>query len=233
MKVPAKFSVVLLPLVVAVSVSAQRPAGQPTPTPTTTRASGQQTSTPARPPAAQPATNTAPAAVTSLPVSKMAVIVSDEFLDPKKGIFKFASLITKLNGEFQKVKDDLNQTQQRAQQLQDEITKLQNAPAGTPIDTRSVQAKSDQLEQLKKDIQRKGEDAQQAYTKRQGELFAPLQAEISKALEVFAKAHNINFVIDAARVPIIYATDSIDITQAFISDFNSKNPVTAATTPPQ
>jgi outer membrane protein len=163
----------------------------------------------------------------------MAVIVSDQFLDPKKGIFKFATLITKLNGEFQKVKDDLNQMQQRAQALEAEISKLQNAPAGTPIDSKSIQAKSDQLELLKKDIQRKAEDAQTAFTKRQGELFAPLQDEIGKALEVFAKAHNINLVIDAARVPIIYAADSMDITQAFINEFNSKNPVTAATTPPQ
>lgn len=204
----------------AASGFAQRPAGQPTSTPA-----------PARPAAQQPATQ-APA-VTNLPVSKMAVIVSDQFLDPKKGIFKFATLITKLNGEFQKVKDDLNQMQTRAQQLESEINKLQNAPAGTPIDNKSIQAKSDQLEQLKKDIQRKGEDAQAAFTKRQGELFAPLQDEIGKALEVFAKAHNINLVIDAARVPIIYATDNMDITQAFINEFNSKNPVTAATTPPQ
>lgn len=205
----------------AVSGYAQRPAGQPIPTAAPTRPAGQQT----------PATQ-APA-VTNLPVSKMAVIVSDQFLDPKKGIFKFATLVTKLNGEFQKVKDDLNQMQQRAQALEAEISKLQSAPAGTPIDSKSIQAKSDQLDQLKKEIQRKAEDAQQAFTKRQGELFAPLQDEIGKALEVFAKAHNINLVIDAARVPIIYATDSMDITQAFINEFNSKNPVTAATTPPQ
>ena len=161
----------------------------------------------------------------------MAVIISDQFLDPKTGILKFG--ITKLNGEFQKTKDDLTQTQTRAQQLQDEITKLQNAPIGTPIDTKSIQAKGDQLEQLKKDIQRKSEDAQAAYTKRQGILFAPLQEDIGRALDAFAKAHNINLVIDAARVPIIYAADSMDITQAFINEFNSKNPVTAATTPPQ
>ena len=220
MKVLVKLSVLVLPLLLAVSVSAQRPAGQP-----------MRTTAPTRPAGQAPATQ-APA-VTNLPVSKMAVIVSDQFLDPKKGIFKFATLITKLNGEFQKVKDDLNQSQQRAQALEAEINKLQNAPAGTPIDSKSIQAKSDQLELLKKDIQRKAEDAQQAFTKRQGELFAPLQEEIGKALEVFAKAHSINLVIDAARVPIIYATDSMDITQAFINEFNSKNPVTAATTPPQ
>jgi hypothetical protein len=49
----------------------------------------------------------------------MAVIISDQFLDPKTGILKFGILITKLNGEFQKTKDDLTQMQTRAQQLQE------------------------------------------------------------------------------------------------------------------
>src|SRR4030095_16830064 len=114
--------------------------------------------------------------------------------------------------------------------LQDEITKLQSAPEGTPIDQRALQTKIDQLDQLKKDIQRKSEDAQAAYNRRRQELFTPLQTEIGNALEAFAKARGINVIIDAAQVPLLYAADSIDITRAFITDFNSKNPVTAATT---
>ena len=86
------------------------------------------------------------------------------------------------------------------------------------------------MEQLKKDIQRKAEDAQAAYNRRRQELFMPLQEEIGKALEVFAKARGINVIIDGAQVPLLYAAESIDITRAFIADFNSKNPVTAATT---
>ena len=205
-----------------------------------TSISAQQQPAGGRPPAAQPTptpTATAPAApaTVALPMSKMAVIYSDMFLDSKTGIAKFGSLLTKLNGEFQKVKDDLTQMQTRAGALEDEINKLQNAPAGTPIDQRSLQTKVDQLEQLKKDIQRKGEDAQSQYNRRRQDLFTPLQDEISKALEAFAKARGINVIVDAAQVPLLYAADSIDITRAFIADFNSKNPVTAATstTPPQ
>jgi outer membrane protein len=165
----------------------------------------------------------------------MGVIYTDLFLDQKSGIAKFNSIVTKLNGEFQKLKDEITQMQTRGQTLEAEITKLRDAPAGTPIDQRSLQAKIDQLEQLKKDIQRKGEDAQGAYNRRRQELFAPLQDEIGKALEAFAKARGINVIIDGAQVPLLYAADSIDITRAFIADFNSKNPVTAATTttPPE
>ena len=188
----------------------QRPAAQPTPTPAA--------------PAAPPAT-------VALPTSKMGVIYTDLFLDQKNGIGKFNSVVNKLNGEFQKLKDEINAMQQRATALEAEINKLREAPAGTPIDQRALQAKIDQLEQLKKDIQRKAEDAQAAYNRRRQELFMPLQEEIGKALEVFAKARGINVIIDGAQVPLLYAAESIDITRAFIADFNSKNPVTAATTP--
>jgi len=161
----------------------------------------------------------------------MAVIYSDAFLDPKAGIAKFTTVLNKLNAEFKAPKDELTAMQNRGQALQDELTKLQQAPAGTPIDQKTVQAKSDQLEQLKRDIQRKGEDATSAYNRRRQELFAPLQDEIGKALEAFAKSRNINAIIDGTQVPLLYAADSIDITRAFITDFNSKNPATAAVTP--
>jgi outer membrane protein len=161
----------------------------------------------------------------------MAVIYTDMFLDPKTGIARFNTVVTKLNGEFQKQKDEINQAQTRAQALETEINKLREAPEGTPIDQRSLQAKMDQLDQLKKDTQRKAEDAQAAYNRRRQELFAPLQDDIGKALEAFAKARGINVIIDAAQVPLLYAADSIDITRAFITDFNSKNPATASASP--
>ena len=198
-------------LVAAISISAvaQRPAAQPTPTPAAA----------------------APAASAQLPTAKMAVIYTDMFLDAKTGIAKFTTVLTKLNGEFQKIKDEITQMQQRATALEAEINKLREAPAGTPIDQRSLQAKIDQLEQLKKDIQRKAEDAQAAYNRRRQELFNPLQEEIAKALEVFAKARGITAIIDAAQVPLLYAAENIDITRAFITEFNTKNPATAVTTP--
>jgi len=168
-------------------------------------------------------------------MSKMAIIYTDLFLDQKTGIAKFNSVVTKLNGEFTAVKNDLTQMQTRAQTLESEITKLREAPAGAPVDQRALQTKIDQLDQLKKDIQRKGEDAQASYNRRRQELFSPLQDEIGKALEAFAKARGINVIIDGTQVPLLYAAEAMDITRAFITDFNSKNPATAATTttPPE
>ena len=74
---------------------------------------------------------------------------------------------------------------------------------------------------------------QASYNKRRQDIFAPLQEDIGKALEIFAKAHNITVIIDGTQVPLVYASDSIDITRVFINEFNSKNPATASVTPPE
>jgi Skp family chaperone for outer membrane proteins len=185
----------------------------------------------AQPKPAAPAPQTPAQTTATVPESKIALIYSDAFLDAKTGIARFNTLVTTLNREFQPRQSELQTMQQRITTLTDEVNKLQ-AGAGV-VDAKSIQAKMDTLEQLKKDYQRKGEDAQAAYNKRRTDIFQPLQDDIGKALEVYAKQHSINVIIDGSQVPLVYAAESIDITRAFINDFNSKNPATASVTPPQ
>lgn len=172
--------------------------------------------------AAQPPAGTS----ATVPESKIALIYSDAFLDAKTGIARFNTLVSTLNREFQPRQTELQALQQKIQALTDDITKT--APVADP---KTLQTKQDQLDQMKKDFQRKGEDAQAAYDRRRKEIFTPLQDDIGKALEVYAKAHNINVIIDGSQVPLVYAADTLDITRVFINDFNSKNPATASVTP--
>jgi len=157
------------------------------------------------------------------------LIYSEAFLDAKTGIARFNTLVTTLNREFQPRQAELQTMQQRITALNDEVSKLQTGVG--VVDAKSLQSKMDTLEALKKDYQRKGEDAQAAYNKRKQEIFQPLQDDIGKALEAYAKQRNINVIIDGSAVPLVYAADSIDITRAFINEFNSKNPATASITP--
>ena len=179
---------------------------------------------------AAPAQAPAQAGVT-VPESKIALIYSDAFLDAKTGIARFNTLVTTLNREFQPRQTELQGMQQRITTLTNEVQQAQAASA--VVDPKSIQAKMDTLEQLKKDYQRKGEDAQAAYNKRRTDIFQPLQDDIGKALEAYAKARNINVIIDGSQVPLVYAAETIDITRAFINEYNSRNPATAAVTPPQ
>ena len=167
----------------------------------------------------------------NVPESKIALVYTDAFLDAKTGIAKFNSVITTLNREFEPRQRELVQLQERIKTLTNEINQAQAASA--VVDPKSVQTKIDQVEQLKKDAQRKAEDGQAAFERRRKELFSPMQEEIAKALELYAKQHNINVLIDGSQVPLVYAADSIDVTRAFINEFNSKNPATAAVTPPK
>jgi Skp family chaperone for outer membrane proteins len=168
-------------------------------------------------------------ATPNVPQSKIALIYSDAFLDAKTGIGRFNTLITTLNREFQPRQTELQGLQTRIQTLTNEVSQAQ--AASSVVDPKSIQAKIEQLEQLKKDYQRKGEDAQAAYNRRRQEMFSPLQEDIGKALEVYAKANNIHVIIDGSQVPLVYAADALDVTRAFINEFNSKNPATAAVTP--
>ena len=178
---------------------------------------------------AAPTTTPQTAPTGNVPQSKIALIYSDAFLDAKTGIGRFNTLITTLNREFQPRQTELQGMQQRIQTLTTEVSTAQQA--ANVVDPKSIQTKIDQLETLKKDYQRKGEDAQAAYNRRRQEIFTPLQEDIGTALESYAKANNIHVIIDGSQVPLVYAADALDITRAFINEFNSKNPATAAVAP--
>src|SRR5436190_13648727 len=174
----------------------------------------------------------APQASGSVPVGKVAVIFSEAFQDPKLGIAKFSVLQNQLVAEFKKPQDELTAAAQRVQSLQEEITKLQSSAA--PIDPKTIQAKLDQLETLKKESQRKLEDTQAEYQKRRTNLMTPLQEEVGRALDAFAKAHGITLIIDGSQVAgVLYAAENMDVTRIFISEYNAKNPVTASTATPR
>ena len=205
MKIARYFAVVvLLTVVVAVSASAQQQR-----------------------PAASAATPAASQATVAVPDSKIAMIYSDAFMDPKTGIAKFNSLLSTLNREFQPRQTELQGLQTRINTLTKEINDTQSV-----ADPNTIRQKRDQLEQLNTEFKRKGEDAEAAYNKRRQDIFQPLQQDIGKALEAFAKARGITVIVDGSQVPVVYAADSIDITRAFINEFNSKNPATAAVTTP-
>jgi Skp family chaperone for outer membrane proteins len=177
---------------------------------------------PATPPATASQTTTV-----AVPDSKMAMIYSDAFLDPKTGIARFNSLLATLNREFQPRQAELQAMQTKIETLTKEIESTQNV-----ADPNAIRQKRDQLEQLNTDLKRKGEDAQAAYNKRRQEIFTPLQEDIGKALEVFAKARGITVIVDGSQVPVVYAAENIDVTRAFINEFNSKNPATASVPQP-
>src|SRR5918911_893360 len=119
MKIVRYFAVVALLTLVAVSASAQqKPAG---------------------PPSAAPATQQGNVAV---PDSKIAMIHSDAFMDPKTGIARFNSLLSTLNREFQPRQTELQNLQTKINTLTKEINDTQSV-----ADPNTIRQKRDQLDQ--------------------------------------------------------------------------------------
>jgi outer membrane protein len=180
-------------------------------------------------PATPPPATAAPAASSApVPTSKVALINTELFADEKQGIVRVVGAIKRIEGEFQPKKTELQQLQTRANQLAEEIDKTRNV-----ADPKAIQQKAEQLEQLKKDIQRKQEDAQAAYNKRIQDVMDPIYKDLSTSLDSFGKSRGITLLLDSSKIgPAILAiADATDLTMAFIAEFNSKYPATAAVTP--
>jgi len=181
---------------------------------------------------ARPTVTPAPAASSTsvnVPDSKVAVIDSSAFADEKQGITKFVSALKKVSAEFQPRRTELEGLQQQIDKLTADLQKA--APVQDP---KVTQQQQDKIDQLKKDAQRKGEDAEAAFNKRMQDVLPPLYDDIGKALEAFAKARGINLILDVSKVQGVFPlTEAMDITKAFIADYNSKNPATASLTTPQ
>src|SRR5213596_1191962 len=177
---------------------------------------------------AQPRTNTpAPTQAGSVPDTKIALIDSSQFADEKQGIYRFVAAIKKVDAEFQPRRTELQTLQQQIEKSTADLNK-----AASLQDPKVTAQQNDKIEQMKKDYQRKGEDAQAAFDKKLQEVLGPIYEDIGKALDVYAKAHGITLILDVTKIQgIVSASESLDITKPFIAEFNSKNPATAALTP--
>ena len=170
---------------------------------------------------------TAPATSASIPDSKIALIDSSAFSDEKQGIVRLVAAIKRVNSEFQPKQAELQTLQQQIDKATADYNKV--APMQDP---KLNQQQADRIELMKKDMQRKGEDAQVAFDKRMQEVLGPISEDISKALDAYAKSRGITLILDVTKFQgIVSASDSLDITRAFITEFNSKNPATASLNP--
>jgi outer membrane protein len=170
-----------------------------------------------------------PAAAVSVPDSKVALIDSSAFADEKQGIVKFVSALKRVNAEFQPRQTELQNLQQQIEKATSDLQK-----AAPVQDAKVTQQQQEKIALMEKDYKRKGEDAQAAFNKRLEEVLGPIYEDIGKALDGFAKARGITLILDVTKVQgIVSAADAMDITRAFIAEYNSKNPATASLTPPK
>ncbi len=156
---------------------------------------------------------------------EIATIDTEAFADPKTGITRLVSAFEVVNREFKPRSDELQRLRAQYEQLGKDIEATR-----TLEDQRARNAKVEQAEALKKDIERKTQDAQSAYQKRLREATEPVYKDISPALQAFARQRGVNVIFDVSKLGevMFIVNDSVDLTRAFIADYNQRNPVTAA-----
>jgi outer membrane protein len=178
------------------------------------------------------AQTTAPpvAAPQAVPI-KIAVIDTQAFGDPKTGIKRLLNAFGQLDTEFKPRRDELTTLQTRYQTLAKEVQDLQKSPSPNQ---QLLSDKIDQGQTLENEIKRKQEDAQKAFERRNRQLTDPINTDIAKAIEVYARQKGYDIVIDAAKFAgtMILINKGIDITDAFIADYNGRNPAAATPTRP-
>lgn len=177
---------------------------------------------------AQTAARTQPAAPAqggAAPAStgRIAIIDSSAFSDEKAGIARVVSAMKTVDAQFQPIRTEVQGMQTRYQALVDDINKT-----SAVADPKTIQTKTDQADTLKRDMERKTQDAQIAIKKRMDDVLGPLQEDVFNSLQAFAQSRGISIIIDASRVPLIYAADSVDITKDFIAEYNRTKPATAS-----
>jgi Skp family chaperone for outer membrane proteins len=201
----------MLAALLAVSASAQtRPATGTTP--------------------ARPAATTPPPAASNAPVpeTKIAFIDTGAFGDEKGGITRYVNAVKALEREFKPRQDDLNGMQNRIKTIADEIGKL---TGNSVVDPKTIQAKQDEGERLQRDLKYKKEQADADFAKRYQEVVGPISQDIGKALDTFATQRGITMILDISKLApaILTVNPAMDVTSAFITEYNTRNPATAST----
>jgi outer membrane protein len=167
-------------------------------------------------PSAAAATPTAPAGPTKIAVVAFQVAVAQT----NEGQRNFADLQKKYDPKRQQLKTLSDDIDNLTKQLQTQGTTLSEAE-------RANRAKT--IDDKKKQLQREAEDAQNDMQQEMQDLYNGLASKVYDVLAAYAQQHGYTLVLDVAQqqTPVLYATESTNITKAVIDAYNAKSGVPA------
>jgi Skp family chaperone for outer membrane proteins len=219
------FATLVLVAMICVSAIAQTRPLTPGPNPAATPVP-RPSATPLPRPAATPVTSNA-----AVPQSKIALIDTGMFGDEKNGIYLYVDAAKKVQLEFKPRTDELDNLANRLNALANEITKLRQASV---VDQKTIQAKQAEGERLQQEATTKKERLDEDVSKRYEQVIAPISKQIGAVMDQFAQQRGITMTLDLSKLlpAILTAVPAIDLTQAFIDDFNRSHPRVAPTPRP-
>ena len=165
-----------------------------------------------------PATTTSASA--DLPKPKIAFVNTAAF---REYINELKPLYEKLGTDLTPREQDLSSMKSSIDAKQESLDK--NGAKLTPVQARKLQ---DDIEQLRKEGQRKLEDYQEFAQKREGELTGATYTKIMEHLNKYVAEKGLTIVFSTLQVAeanlIVYMDPKADVTQDFITSYNKANP---------
>jgi Skp family chaperone for outer membrane proteins len=160
--------------------------------------------------------------------TRVAIINSEAFGDEKTGITKLVNAVKALQGEFKVTSAELDalraQGERLAADLEQTQAKINSGVADAGAMKKELDQKQEQLQNLQIDLRRKQEDAKSRFDKRGQQLTEPVFKEIGAFLDSFATRNSIDLILDPSKTAgVIMFGSSLDMTTAFIKEFNSKS----------
>jgi len=159
--------------------------------------------------------------------ANVAIIDSSAFSDEKTGIARVIAAGQQIQVKFEPLRNEITSLRQRLATMRSDLQKKSAIQ-----DAATTAKQTDEADQLEIQIKRKSEDAQAILQRERQAVLDPLEQDIGNALKAYAQSHAVTLLIDANRVPILYAASSLDITQDFINDYNRTHPAGALMTAP-
>ena len=158
--------------------------------------------------------------------ANIGIIDSSKFSDEKTGIARVMTAMKQLQVKFEPLGAEIRGMRERLNTLRADLQKKRAIQ-----DAATTARQAEEANNLEVQIKRKAEDAQASYEKEARTIMESLQNDLGNAVIAFAEAKGITLVLDANRVPIIYAANSLDITQDFINEYNRTHPAGSAPAP--
>ena len=158
--------------------------------------------------------------------ANIAIIDSSAFSHEKTGIARVMVAMQQIEAKFTPLRTEIRGMRERLNTMRADLQKKRAIQ-----DARMTAQQTDEADRLEVQIKRKAEDAQANYQKDSLAVLEPLQKDIGNALTAYAQSKGITLLIDANRVPIIYAASNLDITRDFINDYNRTHPAGPASAP--
>jgi outer membrane protein len=158
--------------------------------------------------------------------TKVGIIhIQNAIISTKDGQKAAADLTTK----FAPKKSDLEKKQSTITQLQDQLRKGSN--------TMSEDAKQKlmrEIDQNTKALNRESEDAQAELDQEQNKVMQELGQRIMAVIDKYAKDNGYALILDVSsqQTPVLYATNSIDITQDIIALYDKNAPAASSSAKP-